>query len=454
MHWQFFCPGCDRPLQGRPPEAGLWGRCPGCLAPFRVPGPPSPPPPAAVPGPPRWRLLAAALGLLVLVGVGMWGRPSGPRPVGQRVKRAVEAPDNGQMKIRPIEPHERAPGKAALPPSEPVLIDTPVQNELRSGGAPILARAGRILRPAACVFAPGRGPIFTATADGRLVAHAGVSLAALGEARLPGPAYHLALDAGKGVLYAAVAAVQKINVSRLGDHDSPAADVMAFDVSAALAGRPLAGRPAPVTVHACASPVHGLALSADGASLYVLHEGGRGPTLTLVNTADRTVTRSFRRPPGGAAGIALSPDDGRVYLLAGGRVSAHTPSLDEVKGSVIVGASCSTPTALPGGRLLLLDRRAGTHLLELDLPTARVVSRWALPREGKWAIHAAGARVALSESSVLQGRLWLVDPGASAFTLAGEAASNQDSLIRGRPHANADGSLVVLGNGEVYRAGG
>src|SRR5262245_3343408 len=107
MHWDFFCPGCDQRLQGRPGEEHTFSRCPACGAHFRTPGPPEPPPP---PSPPTLfqRLLGpGAVISLALVLLGGWlGWKYWPRRRERPPRPRAFRPDSGQMRVSPAKPPE------------------------------------------------------------------------------------------------------------------------------------------------------------------------------------------------------------------------------------------------------------------------------------------------------------------------------------------------------------
>src|SRR5215471_4541227 len=102
MHWEFFCPGCDQRLQGRPGEEHTFSRCPACGAHFRTPGPPTPPPPPTStislqrllgPG------LVACLALILVAG--WFGWKYWPRQRHRPRMRRAFRPDSGQMTVGP-----------------------------------------------------------------------------------------------------------------------------------------------------------------------------------------------------------------------------------------------------------------------------------------------------------------------------------------------------------------
>jgi len=359
------------------------------------------------------------------------GRPSGEKGVGGKgVSKAKE-------------------------PADPVLNDDLARVVVLTPDekTPALTRIGRIEAPAACVFAPGRGPVFTTSMDGRLLAHDGATLAPLGECILPGPAYHLALDAARGVLYAAVARRASLRPRRLGPPEMPPADVLAFDVSAVLEGGRLAGRMAATRRHDAGRQIVALCLSGDGGRLYFLATTGESTEAVALDAPGWAVVGRRQLPPGGLPGLAVDQRGGRVYLLGGGRLTALSQGLDVVVARATVGASCSSPVAL-GGRVMLIDRRLGIHLMAVDLDTRRVLSRWDLSLEGLLTLRATedGGRVVLASSAVIAGKVLVIDARGGRPVLGGETKGG-GHLVRGAVTMNGDGTVILLGNGDAYRVG-
>ena len=456
MHWTFFCPGCDHPLQGRPGEEGGWGSCPGCLVRFRVPGPAAPPRPDRWPSPLVIRL-AGACSILALAAFLAWrlwpvGKPAPPSLAQSEWEKRYAVPRLDLLG------HEGRRGKrpAIVKPSDALVIPDGVDAVLGQDAKPPpqMRLAGRIEPFLALAFLSD-GRLLCSASDGRLLLYDGRTFALLAEARLPSPALRLALDEPRGLLHVIVARKPAITVSRLGERRAAAGDLMSFDVGGLLAGTPGDKPLAPLRLRPTTANVVSLVLSRDGKRLWCLREEGRKGEALLLDALSLATTARREFTQGGLLGLCLPPAEDRAYVLGGGRLFDLSADLKEEKGSVAVGGSVQAPAALGGGIVLLTERRLGTQVLAVDVPARRLRARWICRIEGKPTLqrNADGSRAYLATSAVLNGRLWAIGCAGPRPALLAEAKSSPASLLRGAVHVRPDGKVVVLGCGAVLASG-
>lgn len=463
MHWDFYCPGCDQLLQGRPGEEHAFSRCPGCGAHFRTPGPPPPPAPSADTGPGSralwlWGVAAAAVLLLVSwLGWKYWPRArrhgAGPRNF---------APDSGQMKVTPKQPEEHLFALQRASTTSPSLSVLPPEG---AAGARAVSRVADIGPVLAVAFAAESGPAFSATPGGELRVHDRATFAVRASYRLPSPASELALAPKGGRLFAALARSRAVRLGRLARPERPSADLALFNVEAILRGTPPpASELNPVKVISLGSEVHSIALSHDGARAYCLALADSNLHLSLFDprTGEQLKHVTFPYPPNGQrAAIALPPDEGLVFVVNGLRVLTFSPDLSrQLDLPVQLRLSCS-PVALGGGHLALLSRPTVStqvsHVIVLNMREHKVAQRWhaAVPGVPALGASADGRRLWLATSAVLGGGVVALEGrGPDQLpVLVGRAHGKPFDRICGRLFVSPDGELAALSNGLVFQAG-
>jgi hypothetical protein len=396
----------------------------------------TPPPPAPEGGGPRGKIVP-------FMGKGPPGGPGGP----------------GRVPLGPADG-----GAVNLNDGVEVMLPGPEQ------ALPSWKQAGQLSPCLAMTADAPPGVVFSSARDGQLRWYGRSDYRLLGSTRLPRPAYQLALDNRRGLLYAASALPGNLIVGPLGDRDLAVGDIDIYDVSAILRGD------APATLTPLATvPVRGhvtgFILSADGKHLYFMSEGtesqGKRSLVHDISQVSpsahvgRLDTRTRQKPTlleirsGGPVGLALAPDARTLYGLAGGRVFALDPDRWQILAERPVGSSVFGLAAAPQRRVVLLERRFRTQLMVLDVPSGRVLSRWQIALEGRLYLHigSAGNRLVVGTSALTRGQLLALDITGERILrpdVVHVAAGNGERLLRGPIFLSQDGSTVVTGGGHVF----
>ena len=320
-----------------------------------------------------------------------------------------------------------------------------------------LAPAGRIASFLALTGDAGRGLLLTSSFDGLLRCYS-LSLQLLGERRLPAVAYQLVLDEAHGLLYAAVARAGTLVLGPLGDREQAAGDLHVYDVGKLLQGQPEpGGELVPVRTMALRAHVHALHLSRDGNHLYYLIDIGREAQAGRIDTATWTPAGVQPLRGGGHCALAVAPDTGLVAGLSGGRLFVIDPDTWTVKEGVAVLGTMVGFAMGASGQLYLIERRAETYLLVVDVKSRQVRERLLLPLRGRiyTQVGAGGRSLYLSTSAVLDGRLLafrLDGQEAARIRPVGQAGRDRARVLRGGLFVSPDGKLLLTANGHVFRA--
>jgi hypothetical protein len=343
------------------------------------------------------------------------------------------------------------PGQVLRIPDQPTgqLVGEQDVGELASAGriSPFLALAGD----------PGRGLLLTAGVDGRLRCYSR-SLQLLGERRLSGVAYQLALDEPSGLLYAAVAPEESIRLGPLGDRDLAVGDLHVYDVKNLLEGRSEPGATLlPVRTLELRGQVYTLLLSREGKHLYYLADGGRESHAGRVATDTWTRDGVLPVRGGALATLVQAPDTGLlVGLSGGGRLFLIDPDTWTMKPDLTV-PGISAFALGRGGQLYFIQRSGETYLVVVDLNSRHVRERLLLPLRGRiyTRVGPAGRRLYVGTSAVLDGQLHAFDlrgQEADKVRPLGRAGRDRSRLLRGGLFLSPDGKLLFTGNGHAFHA--
>ena len=112
--------------------------------------------------------------------------------------------------------------------------------------------------------------------------------------------------------------------------------------------------------------------SPDGQSLFVLNADAA--QVAVVGVADGAVARTIALPPG-PTGLALSPDGATLYVTCAapeGTVSVIDAASGEAKGSIPVGHGATGPTVSPDGKRLYVCNRFLNNVALIDLEAQNV----------------------------------------------------------------------------------
>jgi hypothetical protein len=364
------------------------------------------------------------------------------------------------MRVAPGKPVEEH--RFALQRTGQVLQELPLGEE-----API-RRLGEIGPVLAVAFAPGGGPAFSSTADGKLRVHDRATFAVRASYALPAPAYELALAPEAGRLFAALPVQGRVSMNRMGYTDRPFANLGVFDVRGILRGETPPGPLRPAAVIQFKASIHSLAFSRDGKQLYCLSQADTNLVVTAlaVDTGKEvgrfTFLNTYSVGPG--AGLAVPPDGGffydPIYVLSGARVFTVNAGLThEIDFPVPIRLSTSS-VALEQGMLVLVQGSAGqadvSSATVLDMNEHQIANRWLvrIPGQPELAASADGRRLWLSTSAVLGGRVLALDHREpdKLPTAVGQATSTTRLRSRGRLFVSPDGAQAVLSNGMVFQA--
>jgi YVTN family beta-propeller protein len=127
------------------------------------------------------------------------------------------------------------------------------------------------------------------------------------------------------------------------------------------------------------SPIRDIALSADGATAYVVSCGlDFGAVLDVVDTQSHTVANTYKIGESACCvtQLALSRDSLRAYLVGDSSVTVWSTSTHDVIGSIVTGAQPSCVTENPDGNRLYVADYAGAITALAIAPTAA----WKDPR--------------------------------------------------------------------------
>jgi hypothetical protein len=463
MHWTTACT-CGQTLRLHDAQQGL-RYCPACEAVVSA----RPPRPARRLLP-RWRKrwwLAAAAGVLLVAGL---GAVAGARWYPDRARHSLNPirPVAGVFPMAAGVPGADMPPKQQAPKDFMLRLPETTTGELFKPGSPVDALApvpGRIAPLLGLADDPDRGLLLAAGSDGVLRCYSR-ALELRWQRRLPAMAYRVALDARRGLLYAALAAEGSLSLGTLGELERAYGDVHVFALEALLEGRPEPrGELAPVRKLGVHAHFHSLLLSADGDHLYYLADG-----LSDGSSVGRVVTASWqRRQPlpiqaGGLMALARLPGSSRLAGLAGGRLFLLDPQTWAIRDPVMIDQPSAVQAfaAGPDGQVYLAEWRNGSHLVIIDLPGRKVLHRLPLPLAG-WrslCMGPDGRRLYASSSAVLNGGILALDLASGGLDArrdrpraVRQARRDRDRLIRGPLFLSADGKLLVTGNGHVFHSG-
>ena len=243
MNPVILCETCGHELRLQTDWAGRVLYCPGCRGRLRVP-----------PAPARFPLRGRRLGL-ILLGVIAVSLPAafGAATMRWSAAPAPAVPDSASLDameqfVQMPSGRDMRSSADLLPLLPPVRIDPRLviptgvdsQLEIPAGGASDegMRLVGRL--PAGLAFAsePSRGLLLSAGADSFLHWHDANTLRPVGSCRLPGPAYQLACDGTRGLLYAALSSPDGLKLGPLGDLLFAVGDVHVFDLDRLLALAP------------------------------------------------------------------------------------------------------------------------------------------------------------------------------------------------------------------------
>lgn len=456
------CEACGHELRFQPDWTGRVLYCPGCRG--RLSAPPSP----ARVSPPRGRRLG--LILLGVIGVSL------PAAIGAATMHWSAAPSPTPPRLNTLYPPGRsgtmpvsrgmADSADLLAPLAPAAVDpylvipTTVDSRLEipadAASDEGVRYVGRL--PAGLAFAsdPSRGLLLSSGVDGTLHWCDAKTLRPVGSCRLPGPAYQLACDGKRRLLYAALSSPDRFRLGPLGDCCNAAGDIHVFDLDRLLALAPTALARASKTI-ASEVDVWSMHLSPDRESLFYMAETPQGIRVVCVDALDRREPKALEMQAGGTHTLVSTPDGKTLFGLAGGRLFAVDVAGWSPRWSLLVGGNILCLTVGPGDQLYLIERRLTHFLLVVDPATRGVVSRCALGVEGRPYLcrTADGSRVVFSNSAVTSGRILVFDAADAPHRprLAGWARSDRANLVRGGIRLSDDGRFLLTGVGQLFRVG-
>jgi hypothetical protein len=264
-------------------------------------------------------LLFLAVSLPAAYGATMrWSAPPPSTPFTAYPEIASAPPVNGRpgrsiVLASPIP--LRADPQLALPVGVDARLEIPADAAPDEG----LRLAGRL--PASLAFASdaSRGLLLSAGADGSLRWYDAETLRPAGGCLLPGPAYHMACDGTRRLLYAAVCKPGRLQLGPLGDRFYAAGDIHVFDLDRLLELAPTATAVA-ARVIACDAHVWAMHLSPDRESLYYLSETPQEAQVVRVDVLGGYQSKSLESRAGGVHALAPTPDGKTLFGIAGGRV--------------------------------------------------------------------------------------------------------------------------------------
>jgi hypothetical protein len=465
MRWMTVCAGCGATLQLGDAQKGRQLQCPGCRQ--RVTGEPPRQPAPAPPqrrAPGRWRgwaLGALAAAALVASAIGVsrlnWSgeNPAAGSPTGfstLAMPRMGKGPNLMVDMVPPGGPDERGVEGGIDVNRVPETHLTGRETEAGKG----FEFVGKVPASLAAALDPATGWLLAAAPDARLHWLDPAGCRPVGSCRLDRPAYHLAVDARRRLLYAASAAAGTVELGQLGDRNRAGGDIHVYDLDSLLKGK-----------EADASPLRRLDLDSHLTGL-ILSSSGDALYFTAESTHDiqvgRLDTRAWRRDKNlwlrvaGPTALALAPDRPALHALVGGRLLVLDPHTWKVLDSVAVGGSITALQAGKAGRVFLLERRHQNQVQVVDLPTRRLLGRWTLEVDGRpyLGVSADGNRLFVGTSAVASGKIWAIDASGDHLiepAVVGLADSDRTRVLRGGLHLFGAEPYLLSGSGFVFRAG-
>jgi hypothetical protein len=341
------------------------------------------------------------------------------------------------------------------------LTASPVLGTARpdpASGRPSLPLLGEIVPCCAVAGDPHRGLLLAGTREGTLLCYDAKSLRRLGSCRLPQPAYRLALDGPRGLLYAASTPQSSLLLGPLGDRERASGDLHVYDL-AEIVAQPgdRAGFLRPLRTFALDAQVQGMILTPEGDYLYVLTETSKKAQVERIDTRRWISDRSIGVQLGGSAMLAQSPG-GALYVLSGGRLYALDPQSWTILRDLRVGASVLSVLAGKNDRLYVLERREGLFLHLYDVRAAEVLGHLTLwPSEAIGRVYLRmspdGSRIYAGNSAVTHGAVREVDVSGEQGLprLLRDASTDPHHLLRGPLMLGPDARYAVTGSGHVFR---
>jgi WD40 repeat protein len=182
--------------------------------------------------------------------------------------------------------------------------------------APDLQPAGTIAAPTALVVAPEKKCALVFTRDRQVIRYSYPDWKATRAVLTRDVVCGAALDAARGLLYAAVCEVRKVrHDARHGWHGQ--GDVAVFDVGALLDGKEVPGRLKPTATVPVGAPLRDLCLTDGGKFLYLLAERQQFAwQAERIDTAARKPAGAIEMPQTRVSRLRVSPDGKSLAILA------------------------------------------------------------------------------------------------------------------------------------------
>jgi hypothetical protein len=369
--------------------------------------------------------------------------------------------DNLQGSMRMMGRYMLRRGNEQAPPQNEEALDlsiSPLIAQEPAGPRPGLPLTGEIVPCCALAGDARRGLLLAGTREGTLHWYEAKTLRRLGSCRLYQPAYRLAFDGARGLLYAASTPASSLLLGRLGDRERASGDLHVYDLSNAQLRPVPAGPLLPVRSFPLAAQVLGMILTPDGAHLYYLSETTRTSQVERIDTQLWQRDKTFEVRLGGPAVLTQSPLGGALYVLSGGRLYVLDPQSWNVQREMRVGATVITACAGKDDHLYILERREGMYLHVYDLRATAALGRlalWPVDTVGRIYLRMAsdGKRLYVSNSAVTHGSVQELDvSGKNGLpTPVRDAISDPRHLLRGPLLLGPDARYAVTGSGHVFR---
>jgi hypothetical protein len=467
MRWTIACMACAQTLQARDEQDGRSVRCPCCGAALIVSRPAKRSLEDARAGETssplastrkafwrrHWIVASGGLALLVLLltaAGATWANWLGLRGNPDRFGMMSQFPRIPlQMGMPPVS-HE--------PPADEETLDLTSENSpmvaAAHPSAPSLPVAGLIAPCLALAGDATRGLLLAADPAGVLRWYDSATLELRGTCPLDQPAYQMVFDAASGMLYTASCPAKALRLSVLGEHEYALGQLRAYDLSGVLQGKPPPSFLPPTHAFPLRAHFRNLFLTADGTQLYYLAESLKDSHIGRLDTRLWTRDREMTLSVGATTSLVLSPT-GSLHVLSGGLLLTIDPQTWECTSRLRVKPSVSSLVTGSRNRFYLMERKGGTIVHVVDLPTRKVLAHWSTNLVGRLTVRAspAGDRLYLASSAVLQGCIHEVDVSGDLTRplFLRQARNTREHLIRGSLLGSPDGQFLVTGGGVVFR---
>jgi YVTN family beta-propeller protein len=180
-----------------------------------------------------------------------------------------------------------------------------------------------------------------------------------------------------------------------------------------------------------------LVATSDGGTLYVAC--GASNAVLCVNTGDHHV-RSFIATPAPASGLALSPDNRRLYVTCAAPESPVLTvdlALDKITGTVTAGHTARSPVLGLDGKTLYVCNQFNNDISVIDLAAQREIKRISVEREpvaadltrdGKYLLVANHLSVGRADSEDVNADVSVIDAASGRVVKELELPDGSESL--------------------------